>query len=168
MMQKMDLPIPAESHTSEVLVLGVGNPIMGDDGVGPRVIELLSTAKLPANVILCDAGLPGWGLPSWWEGKPNVILIDAIQMGQAPGSWKRFQTDEITLELDSDVCTLHKPDLACGLALSQALDMLPANLLIYGIEPADLTLGAPLSLAVESSLPEVIASILQDVEKIIL
>lgn len=157
----------AACPSQDILVLGIGNPLMGDDGVGIHVIELLAGTELPPNVTVKAAGLPGWGLPSWFDSKTNVILVDAMQMGEPPGTWKRFLPEEIRVEMESGTLSLHQTDLACGLALSQALDLLPENLLIYGIEPDGLEPGAPLSPAVTASLPKLIANIMLDVEKII-
>jgi hydrogenase maturation protease len=150
----------------DVLVLGIGNTLMGDDGVGIRVVEILANEELPANVVVKAAGLPGWGLPSWLEGKDNVILVDAMQMGQAPGSWRRFSGEEIQL-VETKALSLHQHGLDCGLALTQALGILPGNLLLYGFEPADLSAGAILSPEVRASIPEVIDQILLDIEKIV-
>lgn len=161
---------PGELERQEILqdmlVLGIGNPLMGDDGVGSQVIELLAERSLPPNVKIEDAGLPGWGLPAWFEGWSNVILVDAVQMGQAPGSWRRFRPEEVRLELETDALSLHQPDLACGLALAQALDLLPENLVLYGVEPAVVNPGEALSPTVRQSLPDLVASILNDLEKI--
>jgi len=157
---------PGKLNSQELLVLGIGNPLMGDDGVGNQVIELLAEKDLPPNVKIEDAGLPGWGLPAWFEGWSNVILVDAVQMGQSPGSWRRFQTGEVQFVLENDALSLHQPDLACGLALAQALELLPENLVLYGVEPAIVNPGEALSPAVRHSLPEVVASILNDLEKI--
>lgn len=166
----LDSSTPGELERQEILqdmlVLGTGNPLMGDDGVGSQVIELLAERSLPPNVKIEDAGLPGWGLPAWFEGWSNVILVDAVQMGQAPGSWRRFRPEEVRLELETDALSLHQPDLACGLALAQALDLLPENLVLYGVEPAVVNPGEALSPAVRQSLPDLVASILNDLEKI--
>jgi hydrogenase maturation protease len=159
-------PVPDLDPRPEWLVLGVGNPAVGDDGAGVRIIELLSGMKLPPHVTVQQAGLPGWELPTWLENRSNVILVDAIQMGEIPGTWKRFRFDDIQVQMENGALSLHQPDLACGLALSQALGFIPENLLIYGIEPEVLDFGASLSPVVLSKLPEIIANILQDVEKI--
>jgi hydrogenase maturation protease len=155
-----------QDFVQDTLVLGIGNPLMGDDGVGSQVIKLLADSSLPPNAKIEDAGLPGWGLPAWFEGWSNVILVDAVQMGQAPGSWRRFRPQEVQLELESDALSLHQPDLACGLALAQALDLLPENLILYGVEPDAVDPGEALSPAVCHNLPDVVASILNELEKI--
>jgi hydrogenase maturation protease len=87
-------------------------------------------------------------------------------MGQAPGNWRRFRPEEVQLELENDALSLHQPDLACGLALAQALELLPENLVLYGVEPAIVDPGDALSPQVRHSLPDVVASILNDLEKI--
>jgi hydrogenase maturation protease len=155
-------PIEAAAPT---LILGFGNPWMGDDGAGMRVAELLANRELPAAVKVEQAGTPGWDLPMWFEGCSDVILVDAVQMGQKPGEWKCFQSGEIQVEMEDGLLSLHQPDLACGLALSQALGLLPGNLRLYGIQPGDLSPGAGLSPAVCACLPEIIESIISDLEK---
>jgi len=162
----MQTSTPDKLDSQDLLVLGIGNPLMGDDGVGNQVIELLAEKDLPPNVKIEDAGLPGWGLPAWFEGWSNVILVDAVQMGKSPGSWRRFQTEEVQFVLENDALSLHQPDLACGLALAQALELLPENLILYGVEPAVVNPGEALSPAVRHSLSDVVASILNDLEKI--
>lgn len=155
-----------EGHT---LILGVGNPLCGDDGVGARIVEMLdqstsnSERTLPPGTCVQDAGLPGWGLPSWLEGWPRVILIDAVDMGLEPGTWHRFCQEDVKYILSDEILTLHQPDLACGLALAQTLNMLPDDLVIYGVQPADTTPGAPLSPQVESSLPKLVEKIINDI-----
>lgn len=143
-------------------MLGFGNPLMGDDGAGLRAVELLAEKELPPHVHLQTAGLPGWGLPNWLEGWKNVILVDAVQMGQPPGTWRKFRLEEVQVLLQDGTLSLHQPGLAAGLALAQALDMLPQNLLVFGIEPATTAPGSPLSPQVQASLPDFIAGILKE------
>jgi hydrogenase maturation protease len=162
----------SENHT---LVLGVGNPLCGDDGVGARIVEMLeqpgsvSGRTLPPGTCVQDAGLPGWGLPSWLEGWSRVFLVDAVDMGLEPGAWRRFCPEEVKYNLEdeafsqSEFLSLHQPDLACGLALAQALNLIPEELVIYGVQPADTTPGAPLSPQVIACLPQLLDKIVDDI-----
>lgn len=158
---------PAARPTSadDVLVLGVGNPLMGDDGVGIKVVEMLKEMDLPENVTVEEAGLPGWGLASWFENRSEVLIVDAVKMGLAPGSWRCLDPHEFQVIMEESSLSLHQGDLACGLALSQALDMLPPKLRIYGIEPASLDPGAGLSPEVSASLEAFVTKISEDIEK---
>lgn len=155
-----------QARSDNILVLGIGNPLMGDDGVGIRVVEMLASEELPPGVMVKEAGLPGWGLPSWFEGASTVFLVDAMQMGQTPGSWKRIESDELQVVMEDNTLSLHQNDLACGLALSQAMNLLPRNLFLYGIEPANMNAGDHLSPEVEACLPDLINNIKMDLEKI--
>jgi len=147
----------------ETLILGVGNPLYGDDGAGPRLVEMLAECGLPPEVHAQDAGLPGWGLPSWLEGWKNVLLVDAIDMGLEAGSWRRFRPEEVKLWLQDGNLSLHQPDLACGLALAEALDLLPEQLYLYGVQPAQTEPGAPLSRQVSAGLRGLADQIILDV-----
>jgi hydrogenase maturation protease len=138
---------------------------MGDDGVGIQVVEMLSQCELPPGVRVEEAGLPGWGLPSWFEGHSRVILVDAVQMGSEPGNWRRFRSDEIKVVMEESALSLHQPDLACGLELSQALDLLPQELILYGIQPAEVCAGTGLSPEVQACMQDIVENILNEVEK---
>ena len=155
------------------LILGFGNPLCGDDGAGAKVIELLPKHQLPYNVSVMNAGLPGWSLPSWFEGWQTVILIDAMEMGEMPGTWRKIHLrpiseniqagdDPIKFKQKSEIFSIHQPDLANGLALAEALDLLPSNLILYVIQPLTIEVGYSLSEAVQKSLPGLIESILDD------
>lgn len=149
----------------DTLILGVGNTLCGDDSVGPRLVEILAERALPPGVLVQDAGLPGWGLPTWLEGWRSVFLVDAVDMGLAAGCWRRFQLEEVKLWMQDENLSLHQPDLACGLALAQALNLLPERLYLYGIQPAQTEPGTPLSPQVSACLPGLADQIILDLGK---
>lgn len=153
---------PADLPQASTLILGIGNPICGDDGAGPRLVELLAECPLPPGVVLQDAGLPGWELPNWLKGWDTVYLVDAVDMGLAAGCWRRFHPQDVKLCLQDENFSLHQPDLACGLALAQALDLLPKHLYIYGVQPAQTNPGAPLSPQVNACLAGLADQIILD------
>jgi len=150
-----------------LLILGIGNPVMGDDGAGALAIERLMKERLPENVCLQEAGTPGWGLASWLEGWNSVILVDAVEMGAQPGSWRRFQVDETRMLTQDRAYSLHESDLAGGLALADALGMLPERLVIYGIQPARITPGEPVSDELDAPLDEIVAQIVKEANETI-
>ena len=154
-----------EPGQDDVLVLGVGNPLSGDDAAARGVVELLKEHRLPPHVYLQQAGTPGLALPNWLEGWRSVVLVDAVELGGAPGSWRRFAPEEVRLIAQDEALSLHEPGLADGLALTQALDMLPERIVLYGIQPAEIEPGALLSQQVSARLPEVVDQILNDLGK---
>ena len=154
-----------KNRQGKTLILGIGNPLMGDDGAGIRIADELTQYPLPDHVIVEEAGLPGLGLPAWLEGWSSVILIDAVDMGLAPGAFRRFHPAEVRLFAQDGVLSLHQPDLANGLALSEALDILPEEVIIYGIQPAHTIPGQELSQAVHSAIPDMINTLLEDIRR---
>jgi hydrogenase maturation protease len=144
------------------LILGIGNPLMGDDGAGIEAVRMLAESKLPQNVTVQEAGTPGWGLAEWIKDWPSVVIVDAICMGQKPGEWKRFDANDVRLVAGQGAISLHESDLAGGLELAQALDLLPERLTFYGIEPESTEQGMLLSSSVRATLPGLVSSILSD------
>jgi hydrogenase maturation protease len=157
--------LPELSNSEDVLVLGLGNPLYGDDGAGIRAVQLLANMSLPRGAHIEVAGLPGWGLVSWLEGWKSVILVDAVDMSLPAGEWRRFSLAEVRLWLKQAPMSLHEPGLASGLALTEALDLLPDRLWIYGIQPANTTEIATLSPEVTAGLTEMVADIVRFLEK---
>jgi hydrogenase maturation protease len=89
-------------NKKETLILGVGNPLRRDDGIGPEVIRLLTEEKtkknrmyeLPYDVDLLDGGTDGLGLIEYLKEYKKVIIIDAVEMKLAPGTVKVFTPEE--------------------------------------------------------------------------
>jgi hydrogenase maturation protease len=78
-------------------VYGIGNILMGDDGVGPAVVRYLaSNDLLPPDVTLEDLGTPSLDLPAYLAGYDRVIFIDAVALDAPPGTIRVFSRDEIT------------------------------------------------------------------------
>ena len=147
------------------LILGVGNPLQGDDGLGVRAAEMLAERELPPGVRVEEIGTPGLGLANWLEAESRVILVDAIHMGERPGTWRRFGPEEVRLIASGDVLASHEPGIAEGLALAQALNMLPDEIVFYGVEPVRCEMGQELSPAVSGALPGLVEAILADIWK---
>ena len=158
---------------SQTLVLGFGNPLWSDDGAGIAAVSLLAQRELPPMVRAEAAGLPGFGLAAWLQdasqpdpslrsgrGLQRVILIDAAHMDQPPGTWRRFGPEEVKLISSGAIVSLHQADLSSGLVLAQALDILPEEVLFYGIEPESLHEGLELSPSVRVALPQMVEDIL--------
>ncbi len=149
----------------KTLIIGLGNILKGDDGIGVRVAEIISQRELPAGVAVEEVGTPGIDLMNRFEGWQKVILVDAVQMGAKPGTWRRFSPQDVRLIANGNVLSLHEPDLASVLELAQALNMLPDEIVIYGVEPQDLTFMAPLSSPVEAIINVIAEQILSEIWK---
>lgn len=153
------------------LVLGIGNPLRGDDGVGIRALEMLKERDLPEDIVLLDSGTPGFELVNqlqeWAQvGGGQVTIIDAVSMGEIPGAWRRFTPEDVRMITSGEHLSLHQVDLAGGLALADALGILPENIVIYGIEPARTGWQTELSPEVSLGVTELVNNILSELEEI--
>jgi hydrogenase maturation protease len=146
------------------LIIGLGNPLWGDDGVGVRVAELLGNRVLPAGMKVVDGGTGGLDLVNLMEGWPRVIFVDAANMGREPGQFVRFALDEARLLGKDESLSIHDAGLREALLLAQALSVLPDEVVIYGVQPAHIAWDSGLSPEVEGVLPKLVATILEEIE----
>ena len=94
------------------LVVGLGNPLRGDDGIGPRLASELARRQLPPGVRVIDGGSGGLDLLRLWDGWPRVVIVDAADVAQEPGRFVRFTPDEVRLLGTDDRFSLHHAGLA--------------------------------------------------------
>lgn len=154
---------PPRRDGPSTLVLGFGNPLRGDDGLGIEAVEMLSGRELPPEVQVESAGTPGFALAAWLEAAPErLILVDAAHMGETPGTWRRFDSREVRLIAREQFLSLHEVDLAAGLALADALHFLPEDVSFYAVEPERLEDPLEISSSVKAVLPEMVENILDE------
>jgi hydrogenase maturation protease len=148
----------------DTLILGVGNPLLGDDAVGVLAVQWLQARDdLPPGVAVIDGGTEGIGLIPVWERYRRVILVDAIPMDQPPGTVRRFTWDAVRPRGAEHPLSLHQSDLTGALVLAEALGSLPAELVIYGVQPQHMEWDQPLSAAVERALPDLVEALIAEV-----
>ncbi|MCX7838718.1 MAG: hydrogenase maturation protease [Anaerolineae bacterium] len=148
-----------------ILILGLGNPLQGDDGVGCRVVQALQARPLPNNVEVLDGGTPGIGLLNLIEGRARVIIVDAAEMGLAPGEFRRFTANQVTLTGAAQRLSLHRSGVADALALAQALNLQLPEIVFFGVQPASVEWRASLSPTVHDAVPRVIDAILDELSQ---
>jgi hydrogenase maturation protease len=148
--------------TTHTLILGIGNPLRGDDGVAVAVLENLQERELPPGVDLLDGGTAGFELALMMQGYQRVIVVDAAEMGIAPGGWRQFTPDEVRLQSHDMHLrgTLHYAGLAEALALADAMDILPPQIVIVGVQPERIEWEIGLTPAVAAAVPHVSAAVL--------
>jgi len=160
------LPI-ADDRLPNTLVLSLGNPLRGDDGVGTAVLTLLSAYPIiPPEVVLQDGGTPGLETVLLLEGYEKVIIIDAADMGLEPGEWRRFSSAKLAAQEANLTGTLHQAGLAEALELADALNMLPDEVIIFGIQPGVIGWEPGLSDGVETAVSEVCKAVIEEINKI--
>jgi hydrogenase maturation protease len=146
-----------------ILVLGLGNPLQGDDGVGCRVIEALEGRELPPGVEVMDAGTPGVGLINLLEGRQRAIIVDAAEMGRQPGEVVRFRPEDVTLTGSTERFSLHRTAVADALALAHALNLPLPEIIVFGVQPGYVGWRDELSPEVAVVIPGLTDAILEEV-----
>ena len=156
----------------ELLVLGLGNPLRRDDGVGPRVVELLLQGGLPPEVEAIDAGTSGYDLlnllgnsESSGGGVRQVVIVDAADLGLEAGQFARFTPEQVELAQGAPGSGAHQAGLAEAFALARALERRLPKIVIFGVQPDSLEWGTGLSSKVEAALPPLVAAVLEEVHK---
>ena len=147
-----------------VLVLGLGNPLRGDDGIGPRVVEELIRRELPEGATALDAGTGGLDLLQVLEGWERAIIIDAADVGREPGQFARFTPDEARFVSSEDATSLHNAGLAEVLALAKAIGQSLPELVIFGVQPEKIGWGEGVSPAVEAALADLVDAVLEEIK----
>ncbi|MBU0730521.1 MAG: HyaD/HybD family hydrogenase maturation endopeptidase [Proteobacteria bacterium] len=146
-------------------VLGIGNVLLRDEGAGVRAIEELESRYIfPDDVELLDGGTAGIELLQYIQEKDLLIIIDAMRNGQAPGTVYRLEDEEVPAAFMTSISP-HQLGISDLLAKATLIDALPERLLLYGIEPKDLTTGIGLSAEVELGLGQVILEVVALLEK---
>ena len=143
------------------LVLGMGNLLLCDEGVGVHVARALSQCELPSNVSVVEAGTAFLDVLSDIERADRILLIDAMEGGGAPGSVYRVPFDQC--KHPDMLASLH------GLDLSRVFYMAGNNrspkVTVFGVEPAQIEWGTELSPTVQRMLPAIQQAILEELSQ---
>ena len=153
-----------EPDSKHIIILGVGNLLLSDEGFGVHVIRLLEKRYLfPKNISVVDGGVLGLNLLGVISEADNLIIIDAVKNGEAPGSIYRIQGTDIPERFRAKN-SLHQVDLLETLTLCQVLDQMPETVII-GVEPEDIeTLSVELTPATAEKIEKVIRLVLSELD----
>jgi hydrogenase maturation protease len=148
-----------------VLVIGVGNPLMSDDGVGQRLLAALAARAPPdEKVEFLDAGTLGFMLLPRVEQCDALLALDAASVGGVPGELRVFEGEDFDAFVRRPRCSVHELGLHDLLDAARLTGALPARRALVGVQPERLGWGVALSPPVEAALPaavEAAASLLE-------
>jgi hydrogenase maturation protease len=146
----------------DVVVLGLGNPLMTDEGIGGAVVDRLArrAGEFP-NVEFIDAGTAGLAILHKLSGRRKAVIVDCCRMGCRPGTMAMFTPEEVRTAGERDFLSLHGADILRLLSLARSLDGCPSELLIFGIEPAVVAVGEGLSSALSERLEDYVSEVLE-------
>lgn len=146
------------------VVIGVGSPLMADDGLGVAALNALRDGwTFDPHVELLDGGTWGMNLLPFIEASENVLLIDAINAGQEPGALVILERDNLPRFLGTKLSP-HQIDLREVLALAELRGTLPTETVAIGLQPARVEMSAELSPEIEAQLPMLLETVVERVE----
>lgn len=147
------------------LVLGLGNPLMGDDGLGVVALEHLAARwAMPPEVQLLDGGTGGLQLLPPIEDADRLILLDAIEAGAGPGRVVVLERDQLPRYFAHKLSP-HEIALRDVLTLAELRGRLPAELVAIGLQPGAVALTPGLSPAVEAGVPAMVEAVVVRLER---
>ena len=149
------------------LIGGIGNVLLGDDGVGPYVLRLLeSRYSFEDGIDLIDLGTPALDLTHQIAGLRSVILIDSVTSDDDPGTLIQYRKEDILNIVPAERLDPHSPALSECLMTAEMLGTSPDNVLLVGIVGESFEPGKPLSAAVEASINQAIAVINEELRRL--
>ncbi|MDA8079590.1 MAG: HyaD/HybD family hydrogenase maturation endopeptidase [Nitrospiraceae bacterium] len=144
------------------LVLGIGNILMMDEGVGVRAVEELQRRFVfPEGVAILDGGTSGLELLAHIRDRDFLIIIDAVRSGHAPGAVVRIEGDDVPAIFKVRISP-HQLGLSDLLAAAMLSGSLPGSLVLFGIEPKQVELGLGLSAEVQTGLERLLSVVLPE------
>ena len=159
-----------ERPAISTLVLGVGNLLLSDEGVGLRVVErLVTTYTLPEQVQVLDGGTLGLDLLYYLadeDGRPveNLLIVDAVEMGKAAGTLLRLEGEEIPAFLSMKMSP-HQIGIPDMLFAARLRDIYPHHVVLWGVQPGTLDVGLDLSPPVSAQVDVLVTHVLAELDR---
>jgi hydrogenase maturation protease len=137
-----------------VLVLGIGNILLRDEGIGIRVIEAMRGLELP-GVEFVDGATGGLDLIDVISGRRKLIVVDAARADVAPGTVFRMRPEDLAPPGEASI-PQHEMGLLEVLKATAQLGALPGETIIFGVQPKELSWGLELTDEVAAVVPKVV------------
>ncbi|KJS28457.1 MAG: hypothetical protein VR64_24575 [Desulfatitalea sp. BRH_c12] len=155
-----------QTSTEHITILGVGNILLTDEGIGVRVIEQLANRyDFDPNVELVDGGVLGIRLMGVISQSDILIVVDAVHNNDEPGSLYRLADEQVPRRMLAKQ-SMHQMDLPEVLALCAAVDKVPQHIVVIGVEPLDTaTLSVDLSPVVAARMDALITMVLDELDR---
>jgi hydrogenase maturation protease len=157
-----------ESHRNgrhrRILILGVGNLLLSDEGVGVHVAQKMMEMELPPGVSVVEGGTDGFGLINVILEADRIILIDAVRGGGSPGDIYRFNVEGCNPFPDLFKTSVHQISILEVINMSGLIGSTPETTVI-GIEPKSLEMKMELTPEIDAKIPRIIKMVMKEVEK---
>ena len=141
---------------TNIAVIGIGNILMKDEGVGCHAANLLlSEYEFKPEITIIDAGTTGTDLLPYLEEHDRIIILDAVEFEQEPGFIGSIENDDILARLTTKM-SMHHMGITDVLSTAKLLDIVPSQLFLLGMQPKDISVGMELTDVVRQRLPRML------------
>lgn len=152
---------------NKILIAGMGNVLLGDDGIGPYAIEVLkSQYDFPEIVELADLGTPGLDLAAHLAGADAVILVACAEFSGAAGDIRLFRKQEILRIPPRARIDPHSPALRGSLSVLELMGAMPRELLMIGMQGSRFEKGSTLSTWVRHCIPHIVDAVRRELRRL--
>ena len=149
-----------------VLVLGLGNVLLGDDGLGAAAVARMERSyRIPAGVSLEDGGTLGLSLLGMLAESDRVILVDAVRTGSPPGTLVRIDGEDV-MDAVRERLSPHQVGVADLLDAARLIGLYPSTVTLLGLVPEFIDLSVARSSSVEARLDELVEAVVQEVQSL--
>lgn len=148
-----------------IIILGIGNILLSDEGVGIHILKELYKIDLPANVQIIDGGTDGFALLEIFSQGSYFFILDAVKGGNPPGTIYLFDLDDISEKKFDFKTSFHQTTIYDVHRLAKLSGKNPI-VKVIGIEPASMDIGLELSPLVKSAVPKALKILLDQIKKL--
>lgn len=138
----------------ETVILGIGNILLKDDGIGIHVVKQIEDEKFPSTIEVVDGGTSTLDTLSYFLGCKKVIVIDSLKAGYEPGTIYKIKPEEIK-NYKRENLSIHDVQILDVVKLANMYDKYP-DVIIFGIEPKEISFDTEMTECMKMKIPEVI------------
>ena len=149
-----------ERQIPRIVIVGVGNLLMKDEGVGIHVIKHLQEINMPPDIELIDGGTAP-DLIAYIRAGDKLIIVDSARAGGEPGAIYRFLPEDLATDTGT-LASAHELGVELNLKLMSLMGNEPREIVIIGVEPKEIDWGTELTEELQNKLPEIIDAVLKE------
>jgi hydrogenase maturation protease len=153
-----------DASSPKTVILGVGNVLLSDEGIGVHVANALSLMDLPPGVSAIEGGTDGFRLLNIITEADRLIVVDAVKGGAEPGSIYRFNVDEVRNVPSGFRTSVHQVGILEVIDLSGLIGKTPKTTVI-GVEPKSLEMSLELSPEIKEKMPRIIELVFEELKQ---
>ncbi|MGD9253489.1 MAG: HyaD/HybD family hydrogenase maturation endopeptidase [Holophagae bacterium] len=154
-------------NSKPVRIIGVGNVLCMDDGLGPFAIAALEAEyEFPEGVEVLDVGTPGLDFTPYLSDARMVMVLDTVRGEESPGTLRLIRDQEIVAKPPPSRMSPHEPGLREALLATELSECSPEEILLIGVVPESTEQGTRLTDAVRESVPEVVKTVVDELNRL--